>query len=512
MKAIKKIGKKIIGRAPHSVQKRAYLAWHYLHLPIKLPQRAIKTDTLELTGEEKKLKLVGFLKVHNEAASGNLERVLKHLKEICDEIVVCDSGSTDNGRKIIEQFTKHILSEPNDFSKEQLVKQKMLEYALTLKPDWIVWLDADEVFDRQGELGAVRKLAYKGSKEGIDGFSFQEINLWKSTKQYRTDEFWRKGWYVRLWRNNGKLKFGNQEGLHGQQYPDGLAVIQKSDIKVLHYGFSSSELIKQKYDRYKQNGQAGFALERVRNDEGAVLREVDRDWFPLSVLRVTVVAMVYQSTGYASFVYDSFLKHRGTEDFIFVANDATDRVKKYLKDKQIPHLIFTNPDPAEYYLNRVYRAWNYGGMNAPGDVIVFVNSDMAFSENWIKNLLKNLSSKRIITSRLVESGKMPSGEYGISKNFGQNYKEYRAEEFEAYAESIKKPELRPGGLFMPCLIYKDLFIKSGGYPIGNRKSPEGTETSGDHVFFYETLAAMGMKHFTAFDSLVYHVQEGEMDE
>jgi len=178
----------------------------------------------------------------------------------------------------------------------------------------------------------------------------------------------------------------------------------------------------------------------------------------------------------------------------------------------LPHLIFENEDKNEYYLKRVYRAWNYGGFNAPGDIIVFVNSDMAFSKDWLENLLKNLNKKRIICSRLVESGKMPSGQYAISKNFGQAYKEFKGEEFEKFAEEVKKPEIRRDGLFMPCAIYKDIFIKSGGYPIGNRKEKDGSETSGDNILFYEKLKPMGVEHFTVFDSIVYHIQEGELDE
>ena len=137
---------------------------------------------------------------------------------------------------------------------------------------------------------------------------------------------------------------------------------------------------------------------------------------------------------------------------------------------------------------------------------------MAFSRNWLENLLKNLNKNRIVCSRLVESGKISSGKYAISKNLGQTYKEFKEEEFEKFAEEIKIPEIRKGGLFMPCAIYKDLFVKSGGYPIGNRKEKNGSETSGDNILFYERLKPMGIQHYTSFDSIVYHIQEGELDE
>jgi len=228
--------------------------------------------------------------------------------------------------------------------------------------------------------------------------------------------------------------------------------------------------------------------------------------------KVTVICLIYKSIGYLDFVWKSFNKYTKNADFLFVANDATDKVKKYLKDNNLPHLIFENEDKSEHYLRRVYRAYNYGGMNAPGEIIVFVNSDMAFSSGWLENLIKNLNKNRIVCSRLVESGKLFSGRNAIMKNFGQTYKDFNEEKFEKYAQKIKKPELYKGGLFMPCAIYKDAFIKSGGYPIGNRKEFDGSETSGDNILFYERLKPMGIEHYTVFDSIVYHIQEGEMSE
>jgi hypothetical protein len=317
---------------------------------------------------------------------------------------------------------------------------------------------------------------------------------------------------VRLWKNNKALAFDSEEGLHHLQYPLGLKNIKKSNIKVIHYGFSTLELLEEKYQRYKEYGQTGFYLERLKDENGVKLEPVNIDWFPLSTLKVAVVCLIYQSTGYIDFVWNSFKQYTQNADFLFIANDATDKVKQYLADNHLPYLVFDNQDKDEYYLNRVYRAWNFGGFNAPGDIIVFVNSDMAFSENWLENLLKNLNKNRIVCSRLVESGKMSSGQYSISKNFGQTYREFNDQAFQDFAKEVQKPEIRKGGLFMPCAIYKDLFVKSGGYPIGNRKEKDGSETSGDNILFYEKLKPMGVEHYTAFDSIVYHIQEGEMGE
>ena len=423
------------------------------------------------------IRLIGFLQIHNESKKGNLERVLKHISKFCDDIVIYDDGSTDNSYDIASKFTKNIIRSPvNDFKNEISHKQKLLELGLSLNPDWIVWLDADEVFDRDGELYAIRSLCKYGENEKIDGFSFLEFNLWDGLSQYRVDELWHKLWTVRLWRNNGDLMFGKGAGLHVQVRPDGIDKICRTDVKVIHYGFSSKEKIDEKYQMYKSHGQTGRLLERIKDEKDINLKPFSRDWFPLSTLKVVVICLIYKSTKYLEFVLNSFNRHTTDTELLFVANDATDKVKEYLDKNKINHLIFENKDKDEHYIKRVYRAWNFGGRNADGDIIVFVNSDMAFSENWLENLLKNVKEDRIVTSRLVESGKLKSGDTAISKNFGKSYSKFDQEGFENFVKEIKEDKIIKGGLFMPCAIYKDVFVNSGGYPIGNR-----TEKSGKNV-------------------------------
>lgn len=469
----------------------------------------------KIKGDPKKIKLVGFVKCFNEGQSGNLERCLKHMSTFCNDIVICDDSSRDNSLEIAKKYTDHIIIMPDEFKQELAHKQKLLELALTLNPDWIVFLDPDEIFDREGELDGIRSLCVYGNEHNIDSFSFQYHNLWKGQDKFRVDELWYKNWQPKLWKNKGNLRFDVREGLHLRQYPLGLNSDRRTDVKLIHYGFASSDKIEKKYSTYENLGQSGMALKRIKDENGMVLKNFSRDWLPPSTFKITVICLIYKSVGYAKFVQESFYKYtRGAGsnvEFLFVANDPTDKLVSYLKENSVPHLVFRNEDQSEYYLNRVYRAWNYGGMQASGEVLVFINSDMAFSEGWLDNLVRNLTQDRIVTSRLVESGKLRSGKYGIEVNFGRTFSEFRDSDFQEYAKKISISTIKPGGLFMPCAIYKDTFVKSGGYPIGNRTESNGNITPGDKIFFYETLQSLGLKHYTAFDSLVYHIQEGEMD-
>lgn len=475
--------------------------------------KKINVSSLKST-PEKPVKLVGFVKCFNEGKTGNLERCLKHLSKFCDDIVFCDDSSADNSLEIAKKYTKNIIVMPDEFKKELYHKQKLLELALSLNPDWIVSLDPDEIFDREGELGGIRKLCHYGNKHNIDSFSFLYYNLWKDTKNFRTDELWLKNWQPKLWKNTGKLKFDVKEGLHLRQYPVGLKMDRRTDIKIIHYGFATEERVNKKYSNYQSLGQTGWSLERIKDEKTLKLKQFSRDWFPLSTVKISVICLIYKSIGYANFILNSFKKYTDLQDnveFCFIANDPTNELITHFDKNNIPYKLFQNKDPEEYYLNRVYRAWNFGGFESNGDIIVFINSDMAFSKNWLENLLRNLREDRIVTCRLIESGKLRSGKYGIEKNFGRTYSEFDDEAFQNFVSKVSKPEIKEGGLFMPCAIYKDSFVKSGGYPIGNRTEKNGNITPGDKILFYENLLPIGIKHYTVFDSLIYHVQEGEMD-
>ena len=242
-------------------------------------------------------------------------------------------------------------------------------------------------------------------------------------------------------------------------------------------------------------------------------------------INISYFCLIYKSVNWLIFVYEQFLKFTelGENEFYFIANDASQDVLDYLKENNIPHYIHNNTpkQKEEWYINNVYRAWNHGCRVANGKYIMLFNSDMAFTPDWDTKLLNTITDDTYVTSRLVERGILRSGKYGIEKNFGNNYNDYREEDFIKYTEEISEDVLKDGGLFMPLLIKKEYMDKVNYYPEGNilisssiykpvyAKKGEVGIKSGDMVLV-EKLRNLGIHHKTNFNSIVYHFQEGEM--
>lgn len=237
---------------------------------------------------------------------------------------------------------------------------------------------------------------------------------------------------------------------------------------------------------------------------------------------IEVIALIFKSVDYLNLIYNELksdnCKVNGWDVSLrIVANDATPKVIEKLKTLDIPYSIYNDPNPNDYYLNRVYRCWNFAGKSSESDNICFVNSDMVFSKDWLLNLLKHHNGVNIPCSRLVESGKMLSGTHGVSYNCGRGPKDINYKLWEDVVARTKCNELRDGGLYMPCIFNTKRFIESGMYPEGNIYQ-DGIGTlnrfvqSGDDWYFKKLQKEYGMKHVTVFDSIVYHIQEGEKDE
>jgi glycosyltransferase involved in cell wall biosynthesis len=231
----------------------------------------------------KKYKIVGFCQIYNEIRKGNLERFLTYFNPLVDTIVAYDDGSTDGSYETLLQYTPHVIhSGQNEFHDEISHKQQLLNLALKLGPDFLLWLDADEVMTANAEA-RLPELCELCVQNRIDGLGFHELNLWRSKSWRRLDSFYNDGWFFRLWRVTPEIGYTDiKAGLHQPPYPTTLTTLQNiDDVQVIHYGFSSLKHLAYKYLVYQSHGQSGYKmLDRLIDESRLVVEKVPAHLFP----------------------------------------------------------------------------------------------------------------------------------------------------------------------------------------------------------------------------------------
>lgn len=154
-----------------------------------------------------------------------LERCLKSIHEIADEIIVVDTGSVDNTKDIALKYTDNV----HDFEWVQDFSKARNFAASKATSEWILVLDADEYVDREDFKKFKEKLKLNPPKMDINAIEI--VNF--TGKEAETAALNR---HSRLYKNNGKIKFFRP--IHELlQDEDGSTLYGLVELKVFHTGY-----------------------------------------------------------------------------------------------------------------------------------------------------------------------------------------------------------------------------------------------------------------------------------
>lgn len=506
----------------------------------------------------------------NEANTGHLNTFLKWNVPLFDNVLIYDDASRDDSVSLLKQSGVEVMeNEISIFKNELLIREKILAEAKVRFPTtaWFMILDLDEVLTcSREELITIIK---KAEDQNCTGVRFSLVNLWKSEVYFRTDEYFDKVAKIHLWKNQRDMYFSGESGLHRDLHPISIRAIYAQDsIRILHLGFSTREKIVQKFVTYKNFGQESRSLWRLIDERyletqplssiASSLGQNANEWMiqanfdqpiatsiahylsqvheldamQVGLVRkpfVTLVCLIYSGLDWLEFAYGELLLlqrefEHGEVEILFCANDASQEVLDYLKYNGIPHIEFNNADPKEHYISRVYRAYNFATRAAKSEYCLLVNSDMAYAPGFLTKILLQRDRDSFVVAKLIESGTLKPGPLAIKKNFGKTLQRFRRKAFYKYALRKEEPGVAEGGLFMPLLVSREVFLKLGGFPEGNitpgsldsyiqgeyfEIAKPGTScVSGDEALF-KKAKLNGIKHLTSLRSIAYHFQEGE---
>lgn len=196
----------------------------------------------------------------NEAA--NLARCLLSLKPIVDEIIIVDTGSSDDSLKIAQIYGAEVIEAAwnGDFSAARNIS---LQHA---RGNWILVMDADEIISSMDykafrlliENSVEKKISY--TLETRNYTNRVDLENWQANRgEYSTEEAGR-GWMpsdkIRLFPNLKSIRFENP--IHemvessvarlGMQHP-------KVDIPVHHFGYLDDQRQQRKLQYYYELGK-----------------------------------------------------------------------------------------------------------------------------------------------------------------------------------------------------------------------------------------------------------------
>ncbi len=248
----------------------------------------------------------------------NLGACLSSLGQVVDEVVVVDTGSTDDSVAVARSHGAHVHREPwsGDFSRARNVA---LDRAAG---DWILYIDADE------RLRPVARASVEGLLADPDPVAFRMLlHPFRHSTPYRE---------YRLWRSDPRIRFRGvihekvMPAIHEVAAADGRA-IGDCDLALDHVGYDGDQARKHRRNLPLLRAQLAAEPDNVFNWRhlGAVLAalgetaEAERAlWRAVELTRTANGAGLHGRLAYADLV--RMLHERG-EDVRDLADEALER-------------------------------------------------------------------------------------------------------------------------------------------------------------------------------------------
>jgi len=206
-------------------------------------------------------KLTLAMLVRNEA-DRYLTQVLKHAAQYIDEAVILDDASEDNTvevcRDILQGIPLHLVSNKSPcFYNEINLRKQLWDLTISTNPDWILCLDADEVFEDRVKQ-EIRLLI---NQPYYDYYAFRLYDFWSPT-HYREDKYWEAHKYYRTFLIRYQPRFlykWKESPLHCGRFPVNITDLPGavSRLKIKHLGWATPEDRLKKYQRYMEQDPEG---------------------------------------------------------------------------------------------------------------------------------------------------------------------------------------------------------------------------------------------------------------
>lgn len=201
-------------------------------------------------------KLTLTMIVKNEAGR-YLKEVLESAREYIDNAVIIDDASEDGTVEICKEVLngiplKLISNKESVFKNEVVLRKQQWNEVLQTNPDWILSLDADEIFENKAK-DHLRQLLYTSD---IETYLFRLYDFWDAD-HYREDAYWQAHNFYRhfLIKYNPDYNYlWREQPQHCGRFPYNIAELRggRSELRVKHLGWATPMDRLLKYQRYSK--------------------------------------------------------------------------------------------------------------------------------------------------------------------------------------------------------------------------------------------------------------------
>lgn len=228
----------------------------HIYRESELPMLAHHKEQYDFAQSKPRPRLTLAMLVRNEA-DRYLEKVLTHATRYVDQAVILDDASTDRTVDVCKQCLgklphQIIVNEEAGFHNEVTLRKQLWELAVQTKADWILILDADEVF----ENAIVDVMPHLLNNPNVDAYYFRLYDMWNET-QYREDEYWQAHKIYRpfLVRYRPEHPYVWQDSpQHCGRLPVNIGSLRgvPCQVRLQHLGWARPADRLEKYSRYKK--------------------------------------------------------------------------------------------------------------------------------------------------------------------------------------------------------------------------------------------------------------------
>ncbi len=227
------------------------------------PVKGLGTRTVKRRTRHGGGRLTLSMLVRNEA-DRYLRQVLEDAAQYVDEAVILDDASEDATVQVCREvfdaagvpLTVVTNATPGFHNDVELRKQQW-ELTLATEPDWVLSLDADEVFEGAAKTGIRRLL----EQQEADTLGFRVYDMW-DPEHYRDDAYWKahEKYFPLLVRYQPRFPYAWRETpVHCGRLPENILLLPVycSDLRIKHLGWMDPDDRRRKYQRYKQSDPEG---------------------------------------------------------------------------------------------------------------------------------------------------------------------------------------------------------------------------------------------------------------